>query len=434
MNVNRRIPLALAGAAVAIVAALWFLRSGTDEPRGAASQIVDGVVQDSSGRRVLYWYDPMAPEHRFERPGKSPFMDMQLVPKYADEAGPDGVRISSAVEQNLAIRLAQAEATPLGEDITAAGRIEVDERRTFELQPRVAGFIERLLVRAEGEPVTAGQKIAEIYSPELLAAQQELVALSSLSDVPDRHSLVRAVRERLRLLGMAEAEIEAVTRSGRAQTRFGLYSPTAGFVAELPVRQGVQISPGTALMRIADLSSVWLVAAVPEPQAGLIRPGDRVTAKLEGLPAGTAEGEVDYIYPTLDISTRTARVRMSLPNDRGTLRPGMFATATIATPRRQALTVPSEAVIFTGERAVVILRDAGQYRPVQIRTGAELGGRTEILEGLGKGDTVVASGQFFIDSEASLSGVLARMSSQGAAPQPHEDHAAPPAHPEGHAP
>jgi Cu(I)/Ag(I) efflux system membrane fusion protein len=405
---NRRFIGLAAAVLVVLAVGLWLWR-GSD-PNDNTAETMDGVVQGESGRRVLYWYDPMVPQERFDRPGKSPFMDMQLVPKYADEASDSGVRISPAVQQNLAIRIATATYAPFGDSVVTSGRIELNERELYALPSRVPGYVERLLVRAEGDPVSAGQKVAEIYSPDLLSAQQEFLALVRAKSLIEGRALVDAARERLLFYGMAEREIEEVARNSQARSRFGMYSPANGFVVELARREGAQIEAGTSLMSIADLSSVWLIADVPERDASRIRAGDAVTARLASARADTFSGTVDFVYPRLNDAARTTRVRSVVPNEDNELRPGMYANVTIGAAQREALSVPSEAIIHTGSRSLAIVKHDAGFRPVEVKTGGEHNGRTEVLAGLQEGEQVVASGQFLIDSEASLSGVLARLS------------------------
>jgi len=407
---NTRWPALVLGVVILISAALWILRDRDDAADATADNPVTGVVQDDSGRRVLYWYDPMAPQERFDKPGKSPFMDMQLLPKYADEASDTRVQVAPSVQQNLGIRTEQVQKTSFGESIVAVARLEVNERQLHALPSRVSGYVERLHVRAAGDPVSAGQKVAEIYSPELLSAQQEFLALVRAQDLTNSTDLVRAARERLRLLGMATPEIDTLERNRQATPRFGVYSPLDGFVIELATREGGQIESGATLLSIADLSSLWLMAEVPERDAGRIQPGDVVEARLESRAGEVVSGVVDFIYPSLNEQTRTARVRIVVPNPDNVLRPGMFAQVSLRSAQREAVSVPSEAVIYTGVRSVVIVKDEAGFRPAEVRTGAELNGRTEILSGLTEGEHVVASGQFLIDSEASLGGVLARLS------------------------
>lgn len=412
---NARVLLTGVAAAIVIVAAALYLwRADNGDSHSDSREVIDGVVQDGSGRRVVYWHDPMVPGQRFDRPGKSPFMDMRLVPKYADEGSDAGVRISPALAQNLGIRIATVERVELSDRLAALGRIEADERRRYAMPARVAGYVERLYVRAVGDPVSRGTKVAEVYSPDLLSAQQEYLALLSAADLPNAASLVQAARRRLALFGMDEREIETVSKSRKAQARFGLYAPATGFVIELNAREGAQIEAGASLLSVADLSRVWLIAEVPEGQSGLLRPGVEATATLGSAPHRQLEGKVDFIYPVLDPQTRAARARIVLPNESGELRPGMLATVSLSAMSRETLAVPSEAVIYTGERTVVIVRHDASFRPVEVRVGAEAKGRTEILSGLEAGEQVVTSGQFLIDSEASLSGVLARLSQHGA--------------------
>jgi membrane fusion protein, copper/silver efflux system len=403
---NSRSLALLVAVVVLLAAGIWSWRDTHVESQEATANVIDGVVQDASERRVLYWYDPMVPQQHFEKPGKSPFMDMQLVPKYADEEDGSALRISPAVQQNLGIRFAKVERTRIADKLAAVGRIEADERRRYAVPSRVGGFVERLYVRAQGDAVSERQKLAEVYSPELYSAQLEYLALMNASELDDSDSLANAARQRLVLLGMAESEIESIARSREARRRFGIYSPSSGFAAELNVREGAQIEAGATLMSIADLTSVWLIAEVPERDAARLAKGGEALARLEGAPEKAFSGIVDFIYPILNAETRTIRVRVVLPNKDGALRPGMFAHVSLDSPQRDPLSVPSEAVIYTGSRTVVIVKSPHGFRPVEVQTGTEVDGRTEIISGLSAGEEVVASGQFLIDSEASLSGAF----------------------------
>jgi len=395
--------LAIVGAS-----AIWWTRH--DAGQGSrARTTVDGVVQDASGKRVLYWHDPMVPGKKFDRPGKSPFMDMQLVPKYADDRDGSGIQIAPGLAQNLGIRVGAAARGTFGADLQALGRVAFDEHDIRAVQTRVGGFIERLYVRAVGDRVTAGQKVAEVYAPDLLAAQNELLALNALSGMPDLDALKAAARERLKLLGMNAAEIEAVENTGVAHRRIGVYSPIAGIVQDLGMREGAQAMPGQTLLQVAGLNRVWVLAELPERDLGRVRNGQAATVRFDALPNARFTGKVQYIYPKLDQAARTGQVRIELANAKALLRPGMYAQVSLAAEKREALTVPSEAIIATGTRAVVIVREAGGFRPAEVKTGSETDGRTEILAGLKPGEEVVLSGQFLIDSEASLKGVLARL-------------------------
>jgi Cu(I)/Ag(I) efflux system membrane fusion protein len=391
-----------------------------DKPSdGAASDVAitdkNGVVQDGSGKTVKYWYDPMVPGQKFDKPGKSPFMDMTLEPKYANE-GDDGeeggVVISPQTAQNLGIRLEKVKMANFGESLSAVGRIEVDERRFYAVQTRVPGFVEKLYVRALGDPVRKGQKIAEIYSPEILAAQQEYLTLISLNQVDADGSLKQAARNRLKLLGMSEGEIQAITKSGKPSQRFSVYAPASGVLTELGVREGAQLMSGSSLMQITDLSQVWLVAEVPENDASRLKPGLDAEVHLQSFAGEVFKGKVTYLYPTLNGVSRTLQVRVELPNQANRLRPGMYGNVVFTGQAYAALSVPSESIIATGKRQIVIVKEANGYRPVEITSGQERDSLTEVLSGLSEGEEVVASGQFLMDSEASLSGVLTRLSKQ----------------------
>ena len=382
---------------------------------GKMQKDANGVVQDGSGKTVKYWYDPMVPNQKFDKPGKSPFMDMQLEPKYANTASNDedgGVAISSQTAQNLGIRLGKVSTKSFGESFSAVGRIEPDERRFYAVQTRIPGFVERLSVRAVGDPVSKGQKIAEIYAPELLAAQQEYLALLDLKNIDSDNALKQAARNRLKLLGMSEGEIAAITKTGKSSPRFGVYAPASGILTELGVREGGQLMAGSSLIQISDLSQVWMIAEVPERDAVRLKLGIAADVQLQSLPGEVFKGKVGYLYPMLNDTSRTLQVRIELPNKGNRLRPGMYANVEFTGQTHEALSVPTESIIATGKRKVVIVKEANGYRPVEIKTGQERDSSTEILSGLAEGEDVVVSGQFLIDSEASLSGVLVRLSQQ----------------------
>ena len=377
--------------------------------------ITNGVIQDDSGKTVKYWYDPMVPDQKFDKPGKSPFMDMQLEPKYANTGNDEqegGVAISSQTAQNLGIRLEKVSTKSFGESFSAVGRIEPHERHFYAVQTRIPGFVEHLSVRAVGDPVGKGQKVAEIYAPELLAAQQEYLALLTLNDVDSDNSLKQAARSRLRLLGMSEGEVATITKTGKSSPRFGVYAPASGVLTELGVREGGQIMTGSSLMQISDLSQVWVIAEIPERDSARLKPGLAAEVQLESLPGEVFKGKVDYLYPMLNEASRTLQVRIELPNKANRLRPGMYTNIVFTGQTHDALSVSTESIIATGKRKIVIVKEASGYRPVEIKTGQESDSSTEILSGLAKGEDVVVSGQFLIDSEASLSGVLARLSQQ----------------------
>jgi len=358
-------------------------------------------------RKVLYWHDPMVPGPRFDKPGKSPFMDMQLVPVYANEASDSGVKVSSTVQQNLGIRTASVKRADISASFDAVGTVQFDERSSVAVQTRVAGYVEHLAVRAPMERVHKGQALATLFAPEWLAPQNELLALKRAGVAPD---IVAAARDRMRAMSIPESLIRQSEESGTAQARFTLSAPVGGVVAELGVREGVAVSPGMTLFRISGLQKVWAVAEVPEAQAVRLVRGQKVKAALQADASQTFDGELKELLPQVSASTRTLQARFEVDNKGGKLTPGMLLRLHVAGPASSRLVVPSEAVIRTGTRAVAIVRrDSGAFEPREVQLGADLGDNLEVVQGLTEGEQVVASGQFLIDSEARLKSVLGAM-------------------------
>ncbi len=360
----------------------------------------------SAGRKALYWYDPMVPAQHFDKPGKSPFMDMQMLPRYADDAPAGaGVQISPAAVQSLGVRLASVQRGEFAQNIDAAGVLDFNQREMAIVQAKAAGFVQRTYARAPGDVVAAGAPIADLLVPTWAGAQGEYLAVRASGDI----RLEAAARQRLVLLGMPPALIDQVARTGKSHNVVTITTPVGGAIQTLDVRQGMTVSLGQTLAQVSGLASVWLNAAIPEAQAGQVRVGQTARADLAAFPGETFAGRVTAVLPTTQADSRTLTVRIELPNRGGRLRPGMFATVHLGGEAHPALFVPSEAVIRTGKRAIVMLAEAGgRFQPVEVQIGREDGGRTEILAGLSEGQKVVASGQFLIDSEASLAGLQAR--------------------------
>ncbi|OAH44684.1 efflux transporter periplasmic adaptor subunit [Sphingobium yanoikuyae] len=361
-------------------------------------------------RKILYWYDPMTPTAHFDKPGKSPFMDMQLVPRYADGAGGNtdaapAVSIDSAQLQRLGARIVAAERGPLPSGITATGSLDFNQRDVAVVQARSGGFVQRVYARAPNDIVAAGAPIADLLVPEWGGAQAEYLAVRRTGDA----ALAQAARQRLALLGMPPSMIAAVDRSGRPRNVMTITTPVGGVIKTLNVHAGMTLAQGQTLAEVNGLGTVWLNAAVPEANSARLRIGAPARASFAGFPGETFTGRVTAVLPQADMASHTLTVRIELPNRGGRLLPGMFATVTLGDGMREALLVPSEALIRTGTRTLVMLAgDGGRFRPAEVQSGAEAGGRTEILAGLSEGEKVVASGQFLIDSEASLSGIAAR--------------------------
>jgi len=387
----------------------------TSSPESSAQK--SAGADGTADKKVLYWHDPMVPGQKFDKPGKSPFMDMQLVPVYAGESADEGkVAISPSVQQNLGVRVADVTRGALAPAVEAVGSVAYNERDTVVVQARSNGFVERLHVRAPLDSVRKGQALAELYVPDWVAAQEEYLSVKRMPGA-GLEFLLDAARQRMRLAGMAEDQIRLVESSGKVHARLTVTAPTGGVVAELGTREGMTVMSGALLFRINGLDTVWVNAEVPESQAGLVRPGNAVEARAPALPDIAFKGRVSALLPEVNPATRTLKARVELANPGHRLVPGMFATINL-TPaaRKEVLLVPTEAVIQTGKRSVVIVSHGdGKFAPVDVETGVETGGRTEIRKGLEAGQKVVVSGQFLIDSEASLKAATTRM---GDAPAP----------------
>jgi len=387
--------LALAGLGVA--GGYWVGHGGT-----LMSAAADGAKKE---RPTLYWFDPMYPTQHFNAPGKSPFMDMQLVPKYVDGAeDTSSVSVSPQLAQNLGMRTAAVVRERLPGGLDAVGSLGYNQRDIANLQTRAAGFVERVYDRAPGDVLPAGAPLVDLLIPEWSAAQLEFVAVLASGD----SRLIQASRQRLQLLGMPEALIAQVAKTRKVRPVLTLSTPIAGELQSLEVRAGMSVSAGMSLARINGLGSVWLDSAIPEAQATLVQVGAPVSVALSAYPGQMLAGKVVAILPSIDPQNRTLTVRSQLPNPDGKLRPGMFASVRLADPDpTPSLLVPSEAVIRTGKRTLVMVaEDQGRYKPTEVRIGRESAGRIEVLDGLSEDQKVVTSGQFLLDSEASLQGIV----------------------------
>jgi Cu(I)/Ag(I) efflux system membrane fusion protein len=368
----------------------------------------------ANGGKVLYYHDPMVPGNKFDKPGKSPFMDMMLVPVYASDDTDQGkITVSPRIQQNLGVRTAAVTEGTLSPQVSAVGSIAFNERDQAFVQARAGAYIERLYVRATLDHVTKGQPLAEVYVPDWIAAQEEFLSVRRMQGT-DMAMLIDAARQRMRQVGMNDEQIRRIEASGTTQPHTTLVSPISGVVVELMAREGMTVMPGATLFRINGLSTVWANAEVPESQAALLRPGVKVQAKSPAAPGMTFNGTVQAILPEVNASTRTLKARLELANPGARLVPGMFVQMLFADAHAAKVTlIPTEAVIQTGKRTVVMLAEKeGKFRPVEVDIGIESGGQTEIKRGLQVGQQVVVSSQFLIDSEASLKGVEARLNDQ----------------------
>jgi Cu(I)/Ag(I) efflux system membrane fusion protein len=379
--------------------------------RHIAAGIKAGDIDPTTGKKILYYHDPMVPGNKFDKPAKSPFMNMMLVPVYADaDADSSRVTVSPRTQQNLGVRTALVTQGILSPQMSAVGNIALNERDQAIVQARATGFVERLHVRATLDRVAKGQPLVDLYVPDWIAAQEEFLSVRRMQGT-DLAPLIDGARQRMRQAGMNESQIRLVESTGRTQPRITLTAPIGGVLVELMVREGMTVMPGATLARISGLSTVWAQAEVPESQSALLRPGTKVQARSPAAPGTTFNGTVQAIVPEVSAATRTLKARVELANAGGQLVPGMFVTLQFMDTRAEkSLLIPTEAVIQTGTRTVVMLaEDNGAFRPVEVEAGIESGGQTEIKRGLQAGQRVVVSSQFLIDSEASLKGVEARL-------------------------
>ncbi|MES1945196.1 hypothetical protein PC39_13802 [Salinisphaera sp. PC39] len=395
---NKRVthPLLIAlGAAAGAAAALWL---GPDAGGDAEGE-----------REPLYWVAPMDSSYRRDEPGKSP-MGMDLVPVYAEDAEPESpgtVRISPDVINNLGVRTGRVERGDFSTDIRTVGYVRYDEDRLSHVHARVEGWIERLHVQAEGDPVTAGEPLYEIYSPTLVNAQEELLLAMGRRN----ERLVTAAEARLAALRVPEATVRALKKDRRVRQTVTVRAPQSGVVTDLAIREGMYVTPALTMLAIGALDEVWVIGEVFERDAALVAAGDPVTMTLDYLPGREWTGRIDYVYPEIDPETRTARVRMRVANPDRALKPDMLAEIEIAAGRREdVLTIPREALIRTGgkPRVVLALGD-GRFKSIEVEAGRVGDERAVILAGLKAGERVVTSAQFLIDSESSKTSDFERL-------------------------
>ncbi|MEL6368047.1 MAG: efflux RND transporter periplasmic adaptor subunit [Pseudomonadota bacterium] len=374
----------------------------------------------ATGPDVLYWVAPMDPNFRRDEPGKSP-MGMDLVPVYEGEepsGDPSVVKLSPVEINAIGVRTAVSRVEPLSRRIETVGFVGYDEHATSHIHMRVEGWIEKLKVRAVGDRVSKGDVLFELYAPEITVASAELVQGMRRSD----QQYIDAAKRKLRNFGVTERQIEEMAAAQAPAEHVRVYAPQDGVVIALDGADGMYLKPETRAMSLTDLSAVWLIIDVFEQDIGGLTSDMTAEAEFEHLPGKVFAGAVEYIYPELDPTTRTLPVRLRFDNSEGLLRPNMFATVSLVPQKsRDALTVPSEAVIRTGRADRVILKTGdGVFRPRLVTTGLRdsfgAGDRTEIVQGLGPGEEVVASAQFLIDSESALNAGLLRMAPTEAEP------------------
>ena len=368
-------------------------------------------VETAVEKKPLYWVAPMDPNYRRDKPGQSP-MGMDLIAVYekavdsADE-GPGTLKISPEVINNLGVRTADAVLSSLQFDVRTVGYVQYNQDQVVHIHPRVEGWVEKIYIKAEGDPVEKGQPLYELYSPALVNAQEELLFSLARGD----RRLIQAAEVRLKSLQVSVGKIAELKKTGKATQTVTFYAPMSGVVDNFTIREGLFVKPGTTLMSIGSLDDVWIEAEVFERQASMVAVGLPVTIRLDYLPGKVWQGVVDYVYPTLDAKTRALKVRMRFPNPERELKPNMFAEVVIQNESDQlTLTVPREALIRVGNtnRVVLALGD-GRFKSIEVIAGLSDGQQVEILDGLSEGEQVVTSAQFLLDSESSKTSDFMRM-------------------------
>ncbi|MAG33752.1 MAG: efflux transporter periplasmic adaptor subunit [Deltaproteobacteria bacterium] len=394
-----------------------------------------------NGAAPLYWKAPMDPAYVRDAPGKSP-MGMDLVPECpgsSAQASEGAVIVDAATVQNIGVRTAPVERRDLARSVRAVGRVAYNERRISHIHTKVQGWVEKLFVDFVGQEVERGQPLLEIYSPELVATQEELLLATryraATEDSPFEdvrgggNSLFASTKQRLALWDVPARDIERLLETGNVKRTLTLYAPASGVITRLGVRSGMEVQPNSNLYTIADLSRVWVIADVYEFELPWLALGQLATVELSYLPGETMQGELTYIAPFLDPKTRTAEVRLELDNRDGKLKPEMFGNVVIAgAPRPGVLAIPSDAVIRSGTRTVAVVSlGEGRFEPRDIELGLDSGdGWLEVLSGLHEDEDVVVSSQFLIDSESNLQEARRKL----LAPRermltPHESHSMP---------
>lgn len=391
----------------------WF--SAEEEPAIEPSSTGSAApsASESSSTEIDHYTCPMHPSVKKHEPGKCPICGMDLVPVTKAEQREGVVVIDDAKRQLIGVTTAPVTVAPMQGSLRAIGRVAYDESSLTDVNLKVRGWITKLFVNETGQKVARGQPLFLVYSPELYNAQQDFLLATQGADLgvpgpdgkPSRLELLgRAARQRLRLLGLEEGQIDAIQKKGAPLESMSIGSPASGFVIEKNVVEGASFEAGTRLFRIAALGKVWVEADVYERDLGHVRAGTPARVTLDYLPGRAYDAKVTYVYPYVDSTARTGRIRLEIANKELELKPGMYARVEFESDRGPRLQVPVSAVVYTGPRRLVF-RDLGQgrFRPQEVVIGGEADGMYEVLSGLQPGDVVATSGVFLIAAEARIS-------------------------------
>jgi len=373
----------------------------------------NGIVPKK--KKIKYWVAPMDANFRRDEPGKSP-MGMDLVPVYEEvedqmvgdkmsNKGLPKIRINPSTAQNMGVRIEKVTIKELSRTINTIGSVSYNEDTLHHIHARSSGWVEALYTRSLGDPVTKGKALLDYYSPDIVAAQKDLIVSRRAGT-----NLSRASKTRLRDLNVSDEIIEKISRTGQSINTVPIVSKHNGVVTQIGIKNGMYITPGTEIYTIADLSSVWVIVDVFEHQLSWVKLGNKALIKVQGVPDKDWEGEIDYIYPELNPKTRTLKVRLKIETPQQRLKPNMFADVTLLTKTKEALTVPAESIIYyeNSPRLVKVV-SKNRYQPIEVKLGIKSGGNVEIIEGIEEGDDILVSGQFMIDSESNLEASFRRM-------------------------
>jgi len=411
------------GAAYRTSLSAWF---GWEMAQAQSDEHAGHATSQPAERKVLYWYDPMHPQYKSDKPGIAPDCGMKLVPKYADEGQPEGamqagtVQLSPAKQQLIGVRTGTVTAEDLAQTIRAVGLVETDETRVARVHTRVSGWVRKVFVDYTWQHVHAGEPLFTLYSPELVSAQQEYLiarrAQSYLGSSPyaeaaqGSEALLRAARQRLKLWDVTDEQIAELEQRGAAQEELTFFSPAGGHVVERKVFPNQYITPDSELYTIADHSRVWVQVQLYEYESAGVRVDMLVAMSVEAYPGRIFHGRVAFVQPHMEMATRTLPVRLEFDNPELALKPGMFATAELRVPLGRQMVVPRDAVLDTGTRQLVFLvRQGGYFEPREVVIGARLGDRVVVLKGLTPGDTIATSAVFLLDSESRLKSAMEGM-------------------------
>ena len=403
-------------------AAAMFVWNLNMQGEAAVEGVVDGGDENSNNKKPLYWVAPMDDAYRRDKPGKSP-MGMDLVPVYpasdsSENRGEGEVTISPQVQQNMGVKFTTVKRGQLDLTFSAVGNVTYNEDYLVHIHPRVEGWIDKLFIKTEGEAVSQGQKLYTLYSPALVTAQEEFVIALKRGDT----RLAAGAKQRLKALHLSDGFIAQLEKSREVSQTITFFAPQAGVVEHLGVREGFYVQPGTTVLSIARLDSVWVEARVFEQDVPKVALDQQVSVTFDYLPNKTFSGKVDFIYPALDVETRTLKVRVTLKNDSGDIKPNMFANVIFTKQtEKPVLYVPYQSVIQIQSQGQnqnlaqnrVVMNVEESFKSIAVNVGRKAGDFIEITQGVNEGDKIVLSAQFLIDSESSKTSDFKRMQSHG---------------------